>query len=125
MKSDIELQQDVMDELAWEPSVERANIAVTAKGGVVTLGGFVANYLQKLAAEKAARRVHGVRGIAEEIEVRFASDPKTHDDEIARRLVDFFRWDAIIPHDTIMIKVEKGSLTLTGAADERSGKREW
>ena len=77
MKSDIELQQDVMDELAWEPSVERANIAVTAKGGVITLGGFVANYLQKLAAEKAARRVHGVRGIAEEIEVRFASDPTT------------------------------------------------
>ncbi len=51
MKSDIELQQDVMDELAWEPSVERANIAVTAKGGVITLGGFVSNYLQKLAAE--------------------------------------------------------------------------
>ena len=46
MKSDIELQQDVMDELAWEPSVERANIAVTAKGGVITLGGFVGNYLQ-------------------------------------------------------------------------------
>ena len=117
MKSDIELQQDVMDELAWEPSVERANIAVTAKGGVITLGGFVANYLQKLAAEKAARRVHGVRGIAEEIEVRFASDPKNHDDEIAKRLVDLFRWDAILPHDTIMVKVEKGWTTLTGKVD--------
>lgn len=114
MKSDIELQKDVMDELAWEPSVERANIAVTAKGGIVTLGGFVASYPQKMAAEKAARRVYGVRGIAEEIEVRFQNDPKTHDDEIAKRVVDLFTWDAIIPRDTIMVKVEKGWMTLTG-----------
>jgi osmotically-inducible protein OsmY len=117
MKSDTELQQDVIDELAWEPSVERANIAVTAKGGVVTLGGFVASYPQKMAAEKAARRVHGVRGIAEEIEVRFESDPKTHDDEIAKRAVDILKWGAIIPRDTIMVKVEHGWMTLTGKVD--------
>jgi BON domain len=88
MKTDSQLQQDVMDELQWEPRVEHANIGVAAKDGVVTLSGFVPSYTSKIAAEKAARRVKGVRGLAEEIEVRFASDPKTSDPEIAKRIAD-------------------------------------
>ena len=83
MKTDSQLQRDVLDELKWEPRIDHSQIGVTARDGVVTLTGFVADYAQKVAAERAARRVHGVKAIAEEIEVRFASDPKTSDPEIA------------------------------------------
>ena len=67
MKTDSQLQRDVMDELTWEPSIDHAHIGVAAKGGVVTLSGFVSNYAQKMAAEHAAERVAGVQGIAEEL----------------------------------------------------------
>lgn len=114
MKTDSQLQQDVMDELQWEPRVDHANIGVAAKDGIITLTGFVPSYASKIAAEKAARRVKGVRGLAEEIEVRFASDPKTADPEIAKRIADMFDWSATIPKGKINVKVEHGWVTLTG-----------
>jgi osmotically-inducible protein OsmY len=117
MKTDSQLQQDVMDELQWEPRVDHANIGVAAKDGVVTLTGFVPSYASKIAAEKAARRVKGVRGLAEEIEVRFASDPKTSDPEIAKRIADMFDWSVTIPKNKVQIKVEHGWVTLSGAVD--------
>jgi osmotically-inducible protein OsmY len=117
MKTDSQLQRDVMDELAWEPRVEHAHIGVTAKEGVVTLSGFVSNYAQKLAAEQATKRVAGVKAIAEEIEVRFASDPKTSDPEIAKRILDMFKWDVTIPNDKIEVKVERNWVTLSGHVD--------
>ena len=117
MKTDSQLQRDVMDELAWDPSIDHAHIGVTAKGGVVTLTGFVSNYAQKMTAEHAAERVHGVQGIAEELKVRFLFDPKTSDEEIARRVLDVFAWDVTIPDDKVIVKVEKGYVTLTGTLD--------
>jgi hypothetical protein len=107
MKTDSQLQRDVMDELAWEPRVEHAHIGVAAAGGVITLSGFVSNYAQKLAAERAAKRVAGVHAIAEEIQVRFASEPKTSDPEIAKRILDVFNWDVTIPDDKLDVKVER------------------
>jgi osmotically-inducible protein OsmY len=115
MKTDSQLQHDVMAEMQWEPRVDHANIGVAAKDGVVTLSGFVANYASKLAAEKAARRVKGVRGLAEEIEVRFPSDAKTADPEIAKRIADMFDWSVSIPKDKINVKVEHGWVTLSGS----------
>ncbi|SDD80310.1 Osmotically-inducible protein OsmY, contains BON domain [Sphingomonas sp. YR710] len=117
MKSDSQLQRDVMAELEWEPSVDHADIGVAVNDGVVTLSGYVKNYAQKLAAERAARRVAGVRAIAEEIKVRFASDPKTADHEIAGRILNMFRWDVTVPDDKIQVKVENGWVTLTGTVD--------
>ena len=117
MKTDSQLQSDVMDELVWDPSIDHAHIGVTAKGGVVTLSGFVSNYAQKMTAEHAAERVQGVQGIAEELRVRFPSDPKTSDDEIARRVLDVFAWDVTIPKNKLTVKVEKGYVTLKGALD--------
>jgi osmotically-inducible protein OsmY len=114
MKTDSQLQHDVMAELEWEPSVDHANIGVAAKDGVVTLSGFVGSYASKLAAEKAARRVKGVRGIAEEIEVRFPSDAKTADPEIASRIADMFDWSVSIPKGKVNVKVEHGWVTLSG-----------
>lgn len=117
MKTDSELQRDVLDELKWDPKVDHSQIGVTATKGVVTLSGFVPTYAEKVAAEKAARRVEGVKAIAEEIEVRFASDPKTSDTEIAQRILDTFAWDVTIPHDKLSVKVERGWVTLTGRVD--------
>ncbi len=117
MKTDSQLQQDVLDELQWEPRVDHANIGVAAQDGVVTLSGFVPSYTSKIAAEKAARRVKGVRGLAEEIEVRFASDPKTSDAEIAKRIADMFDWSVTIPKDKVQVKVEHGWVTLSGSVD--------
>ena len=117
MKTDSQLQRDVMDELVWDPSIDHAHIGVAAKGGVVTLSGFVSNYAQKMTAEHAAERVQGVQGIAEELKVRFPSDPKTSDEEISRRVLDVFAWDVTIPDNKVTVKVEKGYVTLNGALD--------
>lgn len=117
MKTDGQLQRDVLDELAWEPSVDHEQIGVTVTEGVVTLSGFVKSYAEKMAAENATKRVAGVRGIAEEIKVRFASDPKTSDAEIAKRILDIFSFDVTIPDDKLKVKVEHGWVTLTGSVD--------
>lgn len=116
-KSDSQLQADVMDELAWEPSIDHADIGVAVADGVVTLSGYVKSFAEKVAAEKAARRVAGVRAIAEEIKVRLASDRKTGDAEIAKRIADILSWDDLVPDDKITIKVEHGSVTLAGSVD--------
>ena len=68
---ELQLRQHILDELEFEPSVNAAHIGVAVDRGVVTLTGHVSSYTEKLAAVKAARRVKGVRAIAEEIEVRF------------------------------------------------------
>lgn len=117
MKTDSQLQRDVMDELVWEPSIDHAHIGVAAKGGVVTLSGFVSNYAQKMAAEHAAERVAGVQGIAEELKVRYPNAPKTSDDEIARRILDVFAWDITIPTDKVTVTVERGWVALSGKLD--------
>lgn len=116
MKTDSQLQRDVLEELKWEPQVDHSQIGVAAKDGVVTLSGLVPSYAQKVAAEKAARRVSGVKAIAEEIEIRFASDPKTSDSEIAQRILDIFRWDVTMP-DHLTVKVEHGWVTIGGTVE--------
>jgi osmotically-inducible protein OsmY len=117
MISDLQLRQDVLDELEFEPSVNAAHIGVAANKGVITLTGFVMNYAEKAAAEGATRRVKGVKAIAEEIEVRLPSDTKRSDDEIAARALDILKWQVGLPADRITVKVEKGMVTLMGDVD--------
>lgn len=117
MKTDSQLQRDVIDELEWEPSVHAAEIGVGVKAGVVTLSGFVRSYPEKMRAEAAAKRVAGVKAIAEELKVRLPSDPKTSDSEIAQRILDMFAWDVSIPDNKIAVKVEHGWVTLSGSVD--------
>ena len=112
--SDMALRQDIIDELDFDPSVDSANIGVAVSGGVVTLSGHVSNYSEKLAAEKAAQRVRGVRAIAQEIVVRHPNDKKTADDQIAERALSSIAWDARIPATDIKVKVAQGWVTLTG-----------
>ncbi len=110
------LRQDIIDELDFDPSVHSSNnIGVAAQNGVVTLTGHVASYAEKLAAERAARRVAGVRAVAEEIEVRYPSEKKTADDQIAERALKVMAWDASVPDDAISVRVGKGWVTLEGS----------
>lgn len=124
MTSDLQLQQDVLDELEFEPSVDAAHIGVSANRGVVTLDGFVESYAEKAAAERAARRVRGVKAIADEIEVRLPSDKRRSDDEIARRAIDILKWQVGFPAERIQIKVEQGHVTLTGDVEWQFQKTE-
>lgn len=117
MISDHQLRQDVLDELDFEPSVDATHIGVSVNASVVTLTGFLSNYGEKLSAERAVRRVKGVKAIAEEIEVRLSSDKKTGDDEIAKRAVDILKWRGALATDRIQIKVEKGLVTLSGEVE--------
>jgi len=114
---DMELRTKVLAELEYDPSVDAANIGVAVKEGVVTLTGHVANYSEKTAAERAVRRVKGVRAIAEEIEIRLPRQKKTSDDEIARRVANILRWDSQVPAEAIEITVQDGWVTLNGTVD--------
>jgi osmotically-inducible protein OsmY len=124
MISDHQLRQDVIDELDFEPSVSAAHIGVGAHAGVITLTGFVSSYAEKLAAERAARRVKGVKALAEQIEIRLPSHKRVADDEIAGRAVDILKWRVGFPANRIAVKVENGIVTLSGDVDWRFQKSE-
>ena len=115
--SELQLRQDVVDELEYEPSIDAAHIGIAVDKGVVTLTGHVANYAEKQAAIAAVRRVKGVRAIAEEIEVRWLTDQKMSDDEIAKRAIDILNWDTMVPSDSIQVLVRDGWVKLTGSVD--------
>lgn len=111
------LRQDVLDELEFEPSIDAANIGVAVAGGVVTLTGHVTSYGQKHTVERIVGQVRGVKGIAEEIEVRLPGTGGTSDDEIARRAVQSLHWSAVVPDDAVQVKVQQGWITLTGKVE--------
>lgn len=117
MKNDSQLQRDVLAELEWDPSIDHADIGVSVVDGVVALNGYVKSYAEKLAAERAAKRVVGVKAIAEELKIRYPSDAKTADHEIAKRILDIFEYNVLIPEDNIVVKVEKGWVSLTGSVE--------
>ncbi|WFC41551.1 BON domain-containing protein [Pseudoxanthomonas sp. SE1] len=112
--NDKQLRQAVIDELDFEPSLDSADVGVLAEDGVITLTGHVPTYYQKLSAERAAWRVKGVKAIAQNIEVRFASD--TSDEEIAKRALGVLKWSSTVPSD-IHLTVNKGWITLEGKVD--------
>jgi osmotically-inducible protein OsmY len=113
MSHDNQLQQDVLAESGWEPSVTAAHIGVTARGGVVTLTGYVESFAQKHAAETAVCRVKGVKAVAEEIEVRLPFHINKGDEEIAVAAVGCLEWDVSVPVDTVKVEV----ITVSGEVD--------
>ena len=114
MSTDTMLQQAVLAELSWEPSITAGHIGVTANKGVVTLTGHVENFAEKRYAEAAAGRVKGVKAVAEEIVVKLPFAMKRTDDQIAEAILDRFAWDVSVPKDKIKVKVEDGWVTLSG-----------
>ena len=114
MKTDSNLQFDVLEELKWEPGIDHEKIGVSVDMGVVALSGIVTSYAEKLLAESTARRIKGVRAIAEDITVRYPFDAKTSDAEIAKRVADLLQWDPLVPDDKINVTVENGVVRLRG-----------
>ncbi|MFS2034282.1 BON domain-containing protein [Polaromonas sp. CT11-55] len=117
MKTDFQLKADVTAELAWEPAVNSAGIGVLVNDGVVTLTGHLNSFAEKVAAERAVRRVAGVRGLAIELDVKLVADHQRSDSEIATAAASALRWSALLPPERIRVEVEKGWLTLTGDVD--------
>jgi osmotically-inducible protein OsmY len=114
---DLELKKSVESELNFEPSINAAEIGVAVKGGIVTLSGRVPSYWEKIAAERAAARVSGVKAVANELEVRLPGSSERTDEDIARAAVDTLRWTVLVPQDKIKVKVSKGWVTLEGSVD--------
>lgn len=114
MPNNIELRRTVVDELEWEPSINAAEIAVTVHDGVVTLTGYAGSYAEKLKAEQVVKRVRGVKGIANDIEVRLSGHSERTDTDIARAAVEALKWRTSVPGDEIKVTVTKGWITLEG-----------
>lgn len=121
--NDLDLRQDLLDELEFEPSIDAADIGVAVEAGTVTLTGHVPTYAQKRKAEDIVKRVKGVRAIAENIEVRPVGTHVTADDEIAKRAANAISWGTVVPRDAVQIRVEHGFVTLTGKVEWNYQKR--
>jgi osmotically-inducible protein OsmY len=117
MKTDSQLQQDVLAELKWEPSVHAENIGVEAHNGVVTLAGHVNTFQEKFHAESATQRVAGVRAIAVEIDVKLPSSGIRDDGDIANSAQNALQWMASPLGDQVKVSVEKGWITLSGQVE--------
>jgi len=117
MKSDMQLQRDVIDELRWDPQIKEKEIGVAAKDGVVTVSGSIASYAERWAVERAVERVAGVKVVANEIEVKLPTSFVRSDSDIAHQVVEAFRWDVQVPDETITAKVARAWVTLEGEVD--------
>jgi osmotically-inducible protein OsmY len=116
MSNDIQLQQAVLEELAWDPKVTAAHIGVTARNGIVTLTGHVPTFWEKQEAEHAAARVKGVRAVVEELKVELLGNPVA-DERIAANALDHIACDSCLPTERIQVQVDNGHVTLTGEVD--------
>ncbi|SHF40045.1 BON domain-containing protein [Pedobacter caeni] len=117
MKSDAQIQKDVMAEIKWQPELNASEIGVACKNGVVTLSGQVDNYHQKITAEKAAKRVTGVKIVAEDIQVGMSPVGEKTDAEIAALVLTALKWNSAVQEEKIKIKVENGFVKLEGEAE--------
>ena len=117
MKSDSELKRDVENELKWEPSVNEAHIGVSVKEGVVTLAGHVSSYAEKYGAEKAAKRVYGVKAVADELDVKLPGSAKRSDEDIAKACVSALQVNYSVPDEKVKVVVNDGWVTLEGEVE--------
>src|ERR1700686_5047018 len=115
LKTDEEIQKDVLAELKWDARIQPNEIGVSVKDGIVTLTGWVDSYLKKWSAEDVAHRVDGGKGIDNDIEVKLATDGPHPD--IAAAAVHALEWDAFVPSDKVQVTVSKGWVTLRGEVE--------
>ncbi|MBX9781716.1 MAG: BON domain-containing protein [Chitinophagaceae bacterium] len=117
MKTDIQIQKDVMDELRWQPYLNASEIGVAVKNGIVTLSGMVDTYARKLNAEKAAKKVAGVKAVAEDIQVGISPGYRKTDAEIAEAILNALQWHTAVQEEKIKVKVEDGHVKLEGEVE--------
>src|SRR5258705_9834893 len=116
-RTDGQIQRDVLDELNWDARVQPNEIGVAVKDGIVTLIGWVDSYTKKWAAEDAAKRVRGVKAVANDIEVRLPFESERTDADLAAAALHALEWDAFVPVDTVEVTVSKGWVTLHGEVE--------
>jgi osmotically-inducible protein OsmY len=116
-RTDAQIQQDVLAELRWDARVQPNEVGVAVKEGVVTLTGWLDSYTKKWAAEQAARRVRGVKAVANDIEVRLPGSSERTDADIAAAAARALEWDVMLPADKINVTVSKGWVTLEGEVE--------
>jgi len=117
MKTDRQLQHDVLAELEWDPSIDASKIGVTASDEVVTLTGTVATFREKSQAESIVKRVYGVRGVANDLQVSIPGTQKRGDAEIAAAAVAALEWDPRIDEKRITVSVRDGWVTIEGTCE--------
>jgi len=117
VRTDTQIQNDVIAELKWDARVQPNEIGVIVKDGIVTLTGWVDSYAKRWSAEEAALRVRGVKAVANEIEVRLPSSDERTDVDIAAAVVRALEWDAMLPIEKIQVTVSKGWVTLKGEVE--------
>jgi osmotically-inducible protein OsmY len=116
-RTDEDIQRDVLSELEWDARLQPNEIGVAVKDGIVTLTGWADSLIKKWAAEEAALRVRGVKGVANEIELRLPIDAERLDADIAAAALRALKWDAAIPEDKVTVTVSRGWVTLEGEVD--------
>jgi osmotically-inducible protein OsmY len=116
-RSDEQLQKDVLEELKWDPSIGRTEIAVVARDGVVTLSGQTDSFAKKWSAMKAAERVAGVIAVADEVNVKLPTDYRRTDVDIAHAVANALRWDVQVPDEKVKARVNEGWVTLDGEVE--------
>jgi osmotically-inducible protein OsmY len=117
MRTDAQIQQDIMAELKWKPQIQASEIGVAVKDGVVTLSGIMDTYAKKIAAESAAKHILGVHAVALDIQVGQSPLFKRTDTEIAEAIINTLKQHTGIDHSKIKVEVEDGNVTLTGEVE--------
>lgn len=117
VRTDEEIQRDVLAELKWDARVAPNEIGVVVKDGVVALTGWVDSFTKKWAAERAAHRVRGVKAVANDIEVRLPASEEKPDPDIAAAVTRALEWDAFVPIENLEVTVQKGWVTLKGEVE--------
>ena len=117
MKTDKEVQRDILDELAWEPRVDAADIGVSVEDGVVILNGRAKSLIEKWVAERVAQRVEGVRAVTDQLVVKLPGDSQYGDADIAHAAANALDWNVSVPRSRIKLVVEQGCIALKGNVD--------
>lgn len=120
---DIDLRKDVIEELDWDPSIDARTIGVSIEEGIVGLTGHVTSYAEKVNAEKIVKRVHGVVGVANDIEVALPMNAERTDLDVARSAVNALDWNVSVPKERVIAAVSKGWVTLDGEVEWYFQKR--
>ena len=124
IRTDEEIQTDVLEELQWDTRVRPNEIGVAVKDGIVTLNGWVDSFLKKMAAQEAVHRVPGVKAVANDIEVRLPGFAERTDTDLAAAVLGALRWDAAIPAGKVDVTVSQGWVTLKGEIEYAFQKRD-
>jgi osmotically-inducible protein OsmY len=117
VRSDADIQRDVLEELKWDARVQPNEIGVTVKSGIVRLSGEVDSYLKKWAAEEAALQVRDVKAVANDIEVRLPAFAERSDADLAAAVLNALEWDANVPLDRVKVTISERWVTLIGEVD--------